>query len=206
MPRRQAEVNIFKVLRLRSILGASTQNRRNRAWLCWPARGGRFRPCKSSPTSTARWSRPVFTARPRSRSFERLGIDTGDVLAAAATKWNFQKFHPGLVGAHCIGVDPYYLTCRAEKAGYDPQGDFGQPTHQRRSRAACRARCVRRLLQRRRDTRVVRLSLITQLLGKKRRYPPRCEVTARPPATARTHRSLAALKLGSFGRQHEPSG
>jgi UDP-N-acetyl-D-galactosamine dehydrogenase len=53
--------------------------------------------------------------------FERLGIDTGDVLAAAGTKWNFQKFHPGLVGGHCIGVDPYYLTYRAEKAGYDPQ-------------------------------------------------------------------------------------
>jgi UDP-N-acetyl-D-galactosamine dehydrogenase len=53
--------------------------------------------------------------------FERLGIDTGDVLAAAATKWNFLKFHPGLVGGHCIGVDPYYLTYRAEKAGYDPQ-------------------------------------------------------------------------------------
>jgi UDP-N-acetyl-D-galactosamine dehydrogenase len=53
--------------------------------------------------------------------FERLGIDTGDVLAAAATKWNFQKFYPGLVGGHCIGVDPYYLTYRAEQAGYHPQ-------------------------------------------------------------------------------------
>ena len=53
--------------------------------------------------------------------FERLGIDTGDVLAAAATKWNFQKFTPDLVGGHCIGVDPYYLTYRAEKAGYEPQ-------------------------------------------------------------------------------------
>jgi UDP-N-acetyl-D-galactosamine dehydrogenase len=52
--------------------------------------------------------------------FERLNIDTGDVLAAAGTKWNFQKFYPGLVGGHCIGVDPYYLTYRAEKAGYDP--------------------------------------------------------------------------------------
>jgi len=53
--------------------------------------------------------------------FERLGIDTGDVLAAAATKWNFQNFYPGLVGGHCIGVDPYYLTYRAEQAGYHPQ-------------------------------------------------------------------------------------
>ena len=53
--------------------------------------------------------------------FERMGLDTGDVLAAAATKWNFLKFYPGLVGGHCIGVDPYYLTYRAEKAGYEPQ-------------------------------------------------------------------------------------
>lgn len=53
--------------------------------------------------------------------FQQLGIDTGDVLAAAGTKWNFQRFEPGLVGGHCIGVDPYYLTFRAEKAGYHPE-------------------------------------------------------------------------------------
>ena len=53
--------------------------------------------------------------------FHRLGIDTGDVLAAASTKWNFMNFTPGLVGGHCIGVDPYYLTFRAEKAGYHPE-------------------------------------------------------------------------------------
>jgi UDP-N-acetyl-D-glucosamine/UDP-N-acetyl-D-galactosamine dehydrogenase len=53
--------------------------------------------------------------------FHRLNIDTGDVLAAAATKWNFLNYQPGLVGGHCIGVDPYYLTYRAEKAGYHPQ-------------------------------------------------------------------------------------
>ena len=53
--------------------------------------------------------------------FHRLGIDTADVLAAAATKWNFMNFQPGLVGGHCIGVDPYYLTHRAEKAGYHPE-------------------------------------------------------------------------------------
>ena len=52
--------------------------------------------------------------------FHQLGIDTGDVLAAAATKWNFLNYRPGLVGGHCIGVDPYYLTYRAEKAGYHP--------------------------------------------------------------------------------------
>ena len=52
---------------------------------------------------------------------QALNIDTGDVLAAARTKWNFLPFYPGLVGGHCIGVDPYYLTFRAEKAGYHPQ-------------------------------------------------------------------------------------
>jgi UDP-N-acetyl-D-galactosamine dehydrogenase len=52
--------------------------------------------------------------------FHQLGIDTKDVLAAAATKWNFLNFTPGLVGGHCIGVDPYYLTFRAEKAVYKP--------------------------------------------------------------------------------------
>jgi UDP-N-acetyl-D-galactosamine dehydrogenase len=53
--------------------------------------------------------------------FRELDIDTGDVLAAARTKWNFLPFYPGLVGGHCIGVDPYYLTYRAEKAGYHPE-------------------------------------------------------------------------------------
>jgi UDP-N-acetyl-D-galactosamine dehydrogenase len=52
--------------------------------------------------------------------FHALNIDTQDVLAAAATKWNFLNFAPGLVGGHCIGVDPYYLTYRAQKAGYHP--------------------------------------------------------------------------------------
>jgi UDP-N-acetyl-D-galactosamine dehydrogenase len=52
--------------------------------------------------------------------FEKLGIDTGEVLKAAATKWNFLPFRPGLVGGHCIGVDPYYLTHKAELAGYHP--------------------------------------------------------------------------------------
>ena len=53
--------------------------------------------------------------------FGRLGIPTRDVLAAAGTKWNFLKFTPGLVGGHCIGVDPYYLTFKAESIGYHPQ-------------------------------------------------------------------------------------
>ncbi|WP_109077243.1 Vi polysaccharide biosynthesis UDP-N-acetylglucosamine C-6 dehydrogenase TviB [Aggregatibacter kilianii] len=53
--------------------------------------------------------------------FERIGIDTLDVLEAAGSKWNFLPFRPGLVGGHCIGVDPYYLTHKAEEVGYNPQ-------------------------------------------------------------------------------------
>jgi UDP-N-acetyl-D-glucosamine/UDP-N-acetyl-D-galactosamine dehydrogenase len=53
--------------------------------------------------------------------FNRLGIDTLEVLEAAGTKWNFLPFRPGLVGGHCIGVDPYYLTYRAERTGYHPE-------------------------------------------------------------------------------------
>jgi UDP-N-acetyl-D-glucosamine/UDP-N-acetyl-D-galactosamine dehydrogenase len=53
--------------------------------------------------------------------FNRLGLDTTEVLEAAGTKWNFLPFRPGLVGGHCIGVDPYYLTHKAERAGYHPQ-------------------------------------------------------------------------------------
>lgn len=53
--------------------------------------------------------------------FHRLGIDTKSVLEAAGTKWNFLRFSPGLVGGHCIGVDPYYLTSKAESVGYHPE-------------------------------------------------------------------------------------
>src|SRR5688572_13525742 len=53
--------------------------------------------------------------------FDRLGIDTQEVLNAASTKWNFLNFRPGLVGGHCIGVDPYYLTHKAELSGYHPE-------------------------------------------------------------------------------------
>ena len=52
---------------------------------------------------------------------DRLGIKTSDVLAAAQTKWNFLRFSPGLVGGHCIGVDPYYLTYKAHQVGYHPE-------------------------------------------------------------------------------------
>src|SRR3990172_7143903 len=53
--------------------------------------------------------------------FDKLAIDTNDVLEAAGSKWNFLRFRPGLVGGHCIGVDPYYLTHKAERVGYIPQ-------------------------------------------------------------------------------------
>jgi UDP-N-acetyl-D-galactosamine dehydrogenase len=56
-----------------------------------------------------------------SKICDLVGIRTADVLAAAGTKWNFLKFYPGLVGGHCIGVDPYYLTAKAEQLGYQPQ-------------------------------------------------------------------------------------
>ncbi|TSE28693.1 UDP-N-acetyl-D-glucosamine 6-dehydrogenase [Tepidimonas taiwanensis] len=53
--------------------------------------------------------------------FGKLGIDTLEVLEAAGTKWNFLPFRPGLVGGHCIGVDPYYLTHKAQEVGYHPE-------------------------------------------------------------------------------------
>ncbi len=64
--------------------------------------------------------------------FDKLGIDTSEVLEAAGTKWNFLKFKPGLVGGHCIGVDPYYLTHKARDARLPPAGDPGRAPHQRR--------------------------------------------------------------------------
>merc|ERR1712023_263761 len=57
--------------------------------------------------------------------FNKLDIDTESVLEAAGTKWNFLPFRPGLVGGHCIGVDPYYLTYKAESVGYLPQVVLG---------------------------------------------------------------------------------
>jgi len=56
-----------------------------------------------------------------SKIFDKIGINTYDVLEAAGTKWNFLKFQPGLVGGHCIGVDPYYLTYKSMELGYTPQ-------------------------------------------------------------------------------------
>jgi len=84
--------------------------------------------------------------------FQELDIDTGDVLAAAATKWNFLNYYPGLVGGHCIGVDPYYLTFRAEKAGYHPQVILaGRRINDGVGQRVARE-CVRRLFRRNRTS------------------------------------------------------
>jgi len=80
--------------------------------------------------------------------FQALEIDTGDVLAAAGTKWNFMPFQPGLVGGHCIGVDPYYLTFRAEKAGHHPEVILaGRRINDEMGRRIARE-CIRCLLRR----------------------------------------------------------
>jgi len=87
--------------------------------------------------------------------FQSLGIDTGDVIAAAATKWNFLPFQPGLVGGHCIGVDPYYLTYRAEKAGYHPEVILaGRRINDEMGREIARE-CIRGLLRRKGQAGVV---------------------------------------------------
>jgi UDP-N-acetyl-D-glucosamine/UDP-N-acetyl-D-galactosamine dehydrogenase len=87
--------------------------------------------------------------------FQALQIDTGDVLAAARTKWNFMPFQPGLVGGHCIGVDPYYLTYRAEKAGYHPEVILaGRRINDGMGQRVARE-CVRGLLQRKAQSGVV---------------------------------------------------
>src|SRR6266581_3082608 len=87
--------------------------------------------------------------------FQQLGIDTGDVLAAASTKWNFLNFQPGLVGGHCIGVDPYYLTFRAEKAGYHPEVILaGRRINDGMGQRAAHE-CVRGLLRRKAQSGVV---------------------------------------------------
>ena len=62
--------------------------------------------------------------------FNKMGIDTKSVLEAAGTKWNFLNFQPGLVGGHCIGVDPYYLTYKAEQLGYHSQIILSGAPHQ----------------------------------------------------------------------------
>ena len=79
--------------------------------------------------------------------FDRLGIDTLEVLEAAGSKWNFLPFRPGMVGGHCIGVDPYYLTHKAEEVGYQPQVILaGRRINDNMARYAAR-NIIRRMLQ-----------------------------------------------------------
>jgi UDP-N-acetyl-D-galactosamine dehydrogenase len=93
--------------------------------------------------------------------FHELGLDTGDVLAAAATKWNFLNYYPGLVGGHCIGVDPYYLTYRAEKAGYHPEVILaGRRINDGVGQRVARE-CVRRLFRRNRTSPTVTILGLT---------------------------------------------
>jgi len=95
--------------------------------------------------------------------FQALEIDTGDVLAAAATKWNFLPVQPGLVGRHCIGVDPYYLTYRAEKAGYHPEVILaGRRINDEMGRRIARE-CIRGLLRRRGQSGTV--TMLVTILG-----------------------------------------
>jgi UDP-N-acetyl-D-galactosamine dehydrogenase len=91
----------------------------------------------------------------------KLGIDTLDVIDAAATKWNFARYTPGLVGGHCIGVDPYYLTHRAEKAGYHPEVILAGRRINDNVGVQVARECVRRLLRRPNGSRVVTILGVT---------------------------------------------
>jgi UDP-N-acetyl-D-glucosamine/UDP-N-acetyl-D-galactosamine dehydrogenase len=93
--------------------------------------------------------------------FQALDIDTGDVLAAARTKWNFLPFQPGLVGGHCIGVDPYYLTFRAEKAGYHPEVILAGRRINDGIGARVARECVRKLLRRKGSAGIVTILGLT---------------------------------------------
>ena len=92
--------------------------------------------------------------------FGRLGIDTLEVLKAAGSKWNFLPFRPGLVGGHCIGVDPYYLTHKAEEVGYNPQVILaGRRINDNMSRYAAK-KTVQRLVQKRIDLTDCRVGIL----------------------------------------------
>jgi UDP-N-acetyl-D-galactosamine dehydrogenase len=118
--------------------------------------------------------------------FDRMGIATRDVLAAAGTKWNFLPFTPGLVGGHCIGVDPFYLTAAAEKLGYRPEvilagrrinDSMGQAIAQklvklmiRQGISPCRARVGVMGLTFKQDVPDIRNSKVPDILAELREY------------------------------------
>ncbi|MFH0940196.1 MAG: nucleotide sugar dehydrogenase [Planctomycetota bacterium] len=92
--------------------------------------------------------------------FDRMNLNTQDVLAAAGTKWNFLPFKPGLVGGHCIGVDPYYLTSKAEELGYHPQVILAGRRINDGMGAYIGQRCVKMLMQRNVPSSAVRLGIL----------------------------------------------
>jgi UDP-N-acetyl-D-glucosamine/UDP-N-acetyl-D-galactosamine dehydrogenase len=92
--------------------------------------------------------------------FDRMGIRTADVLEAAGTKWNFLRFHPGLVGGHCIGIDPYYLTTRAEQLGYHPEVILAGRRINDGMGAFVAQKTVKLLLETGRDLRTARVTLL----------------------------------------------
>lgn len=95
------------------------------------------------------------------RIFDRLDLDTRDVLDAAATKWNFLPFSPGLVGGHCIGIDPFYLTHRAERAGYHPEVILAGRRINDSMGAFVARRCIRMLMRQRAAERLVTVLGVT---------------------------------------------
>jgi UDP-N-acetyl-D-glucosamine/UDP-N-acetyl-D-galactosamine dehydrogenase len=92
--------------------------------------------------------------------FDRMGIRTADVLEAAGTKWNFLRFQPGLVGGHCIGIDPYYLTTRAEQLGYHPDVILAGRRINDGMGAFIAQKTVKLLLEAGRDLRSTRVSVL----------------------------------------------
>jgi UDP-N-acetyl-D-galactosamine dehydrogenase len=92
--------------------------------------------------------------------FDRIGIRTADVLAAAGTKWNFLKFRPGLVGGHCIGVDPYYLTMKAQQLGYQPEVILAGRRINNHVSAFIAQRLVKAMIQRDRKVKGARVGVL----------------------------------------------
>src|SRR5579875_3003536 len=130
--------------------------------------------------------------------FDRLAIPTRDVLAAAATKWNFLPFTPGLVGGHCIGVDPYYLTARAEAAGYHPQIILSGRRINDSMGAFIGQRLIKMLIAAERPVKAARAGIVAEL----RQFGIRAMI-ADPlvdPAEAGLHYGLDLVPLAAFER------
>ena len=92
--------------------------------------------------------------------FDKMGLSTLDVLEAAGTKWNFLPFRPGLVGGHCIGVDPYYLTCKAKQLGYHPEVILAGRRINDSMGAFVAAKCVKLLIAAKKQVRDARVGVL----------------------------------------------